>query len=128
MPIRTLEQLSLAKKVRSHVTAHPNQHDQRVWCEVGECGTNACIAGWTAILSGAEPFFGDAEDEQIETATVIFPGGRLEDVSLYARKMLGLGEFESRELFLTRNTAADALEYFDELIAAGEAALSGVSR
>jgi len=39
---------ALAYQVLDHIDAHPESWDQRTW----GCGTVACFAGWTVILSG----------------------------------------------------------------------------
>jgi hypothetical protein len=55
----------LAYRVLDHIDAHPEQHNQRVWIEDrGDCGTAACMAGWTCLLSGDQPrFHGDGDPE-----------------------------------------------------------------
>jgi hypothetical protein len=42
----------LAYRVLDHIDAHPRQWDQTTWIRDGECGTTACFAGWTVLLSG----------------------------------------------------------------------------
>ena len=44
----------LAYQVLDHIDAHPEQWDQETYYEVNECGTTACFAGWTVILSKVE--------------------------------------------------------------------------
>ena len=42
----------LGRKVLDHVTQHREQFDMRDWGGKDECGTVACLAGWTLLLSG----------------------------------------------------------------------------
>ena len=39
------------RKVQAHILAHPEKLDMDHWI----CGSAACIAGWTCLLSGCEP-------------------------------------------------------------------------
>lgn len=123
MPITTPEQLALAKHVRNHIAAHPEKHNQDFYFlepyeeenELG-CGTQACIAGWTAILSGARFAVG----AEVET-----PDGNL-NVEAYAAAALGINVTEADFLFETRrcgNPFAEARSrrYLEQLIADAEA-------
>jgi hypothetical protein len=43
----------LGRKVLDHVTAHREQFDMSEWgYNDPECGTKACLAGWTLLLNG----------------------------------------------------------------------------
>lgn len=44
----------LASLVYRYVTAHPERLDQCVYFGESECGTTACIAGWTCLLAGLD--------------------------------------------------------------------------
>ncbi|WP_067891307.1 hypothetical protein [Nocardia vaccinii] len=125
MPIQTLEQLALARKVRDHIKAHPAEHAQENWFRAGDhsCGTTACIAGWTAYFDGAELIIGlDGYVDHVETES-----GAGEHVADYALRALGLDRDEGEEEFFYDDNA-QALEYLDKLIADGEAAVSGATR
>lgn len=55
MPEQTLnvELLELLERVKAHIRAHPEQFDMLTFGRVDDpCGTTACIAGWSVILSG----------------------------------------------------------------------------
>ena len=128
MPITTREQLALAKRVRNHVRARPEQHDQghwyRRWNHCGICGTTACIAGWTAILNGAEliveqDWIGPVAEE------VRTESGDAEFIIFYAQGALGL-DFPERE-YLFYAAEGEAVAYLGDLIAAAETRLSGAS-
>ncbi len=55
----------LLEKVMLHIDDHPEQHDQGMWVSMADddergvmnrewawnCGTTACFAGWTALLT-----------------------------------------------------------------------------
>ncbi len=50
-----MENTELAKLVLKQVEAFPEQFDMNVWAwETAACGTTACLAGWTLMLSGWE--------------------------------------------------------------------------
>jgi hypothetical protein len=129
MPITTPEQLALAKRVHNLIAAHPEQHNQDFYfLEPGEeeneldCRTQACIAGWTAILNGA--YFTAGPD--VET-----PEG-VHNIEVYARESLGISVTEAEFLFAARrygNPYAEARSrrYLEQLIAEAEARLSGAS-
>lgn len=44
--------VELGKKVLEFITTHPERHNQNDWFEESssECGTTACVAGWTCII------------------------------------------------------------------------------
>jgi hypothetical protein len=44
----------LGRKVLDHVTAHRDQFNMLIWAEPAtpDCGTAACLGGWTLLLSG----------------------------------------------------------------------------
>lgn len=71
----------LAEAVLRHVLAHPEQHFQGTWTnrkyEPVDCGTTACLAGWTVILNAN-------------------PG----ETPVRAARRLGRGDFESTALAL----------------------------
>ena len=128
MPIQTAEQLALAKKVRDHIAEHPEQHDQACWYRQNECGTVACIAGWTAVPDGAQPDLILDEEDLDEAASVRLPDGSRRQIAGYARKALGLTENEAYQLFHRTPNEAVAAQALDKLIADGEAAVSGATR
>lgn len=47
--------VKLLRKVKRHILAEPRRLEMNSWCELSEtapCGTSACLAGWSGILSG----------------------------------------------------------------------------
>ena len=55
---------ALAYRVLDHIEAHPSEWYQGYWYKENSCGTTACFAGWTVLLSGqgveADEEHGDA--------------------------------------------------------------------
>lgn len=110
-----------AQTVLDHIEANPEKHDQSHWAQVGECGTAACIAGWTAVLCGGWEF---AQSDPIwneehvlsfkapgKTSTRMDPAG-------IAGKLLGLDDDDALgndalELFFIadKEAAKEALRY-----------------
>jgi hypothetical protein len=102
----------LAYKVLDHIDAHPEQWNQGVYIGSGECGTVGCFAGWTVLLSGAEPLYRDG-GSITEMAVV---DGRPHAVADLAEDLLGAsryvdqsdyeydGEYDGFDLFSACNT------------------------
>ena len=126
MPITTPEQLVLAQRVSAHVRAHPEQHAQGDWYQENNCGTTACVAGWTAILDGAELSKDFYDNGFVEANRVRNANGTSRLIANYAQEALGLTRDEAKNLFYSRERAA--LTYLDRLIAKGEDWLAGVGR
>lgn len=80
----------LAYRVLDHIDAHPEQWDQGTYIAKAECGTVACFAGWTVLLSGEQPYFG-RDDEWAETSYV--SAGATVYVSELAEELLGVSRF-----------------------------------
>lgn len=53
----------LAYQVIDHIDAHPEQWRQGLWIGQAQCGTIACFAGWTVLLSGFEPDYADGRTQ-----------------------------------------------------------------
>jgi hypothetical protein len=56
--------VELLDRTLNWITEHPEAHDQGEWLHRFEtdnpgptCGTQGCLAGWTAVLGGYEPYF-----------------------------------------------------------------------
>lgn len=72
-------------------------HYQGAFYEKDDCGTTACLAGWTGVLEGAVPLFINGVGGT--THTVRTTDGREMDVEFYAAEVLGLTRDERRDLF-----------------------------
>lgn len=68
----------LAQAVLDHVTKHPEKHKQSTWVvggtaedyydpKINECGTTACLAGWTVLLNAPDGVT-RAEDARVRIA------------------------------------------------------------
>ncbi|MDQ1625761.1 MAG: hypothetical protein QOJ49_1259 [Actinomycetota bacterium] len=102
----------LAYAVLDHIEAHPERHDQGSFLRpsldlrlmydrvgrldvtaeiaVEHCGTTACFAGWTALLSGKTlNHEGDVRTD----------GDRSADIAYTAQSLLGIGAADSWHLF-----------------------------
>lgn len=110
--------IPLARKVLEHIEAHPDEHDQAHFASRNDCGTTACIAGHTLLLSGQYElgeFDGD-EFDFIESAT-----GEVVVASDTATEMLGLNECQRYRLFFELQHEGEAVDYLRSLITAAEA-------
>lgn len=97
---------ALAYAVLDHIDAHPEEWNQAVWFrrpQVG-CGTTACFAGWTSLLSGDEPDWAHAYQRQ--TDGVISDGRSLYIVGR-AMGLLGIDDHQADALFYGANTRED---------------------
>lgn len=91
-----------AELVLEHVLAHRNQHSQSAYGyrdpSDPECGTVACLAGWTVLLFSP---VGDVTwDPDGYLHGVLIPGTvRRGDPSIAAQRLLGLTSVEAITLF-----------------------------
>jgi hypothetical protein len=98
----------LAWRVLDHIDVHPEQWNQGLYIGKAECGTVACFAGWTVLLSGARPVYGVFN----ETATIEVDDRRL-SVAEYAEELLGVSRWANEDtedewdLFYEGNTRDD---------------------
>jgi hypothetical protein len=100
----------LAWRVLDHIDAHPEQWNQGLYIGKAECGTVGCFAGWTVLLSGAQPIYGATTGYQTAYIEV---DGRFKHVGDYAEELLGVsrwadeGTDEEWDLFHEGNTRED---------------------
>lgn len=64
----------LAYRVLDQIDLDPNGWVQEVWISRADCGTVACFAGWTCLLSGDHPARAD-EDGEAEYVQVAWSDG-----------------------------------------------------
>lgn len=89
----------LAQKVLDHIEAHPERHDQHRWVDNPyDCGTSACLAGWTVLLNAQEGEL--PADTRVRLAHELSVDGNWESVA--AKLLLG-DEFEPE--WLTRDVS-----------------------
>lgn len=88
------------------VQAHPDSHNQGVWARRTECGTAACLAGWTVVLADiALDWDGDGACETAD-------GELISDV---AQNLLGLEDYYADWLFGGGNTLDDLWRIAEEI-------------
>lgn len=96
---------TLAYRVLDHIDAHPESWNQLDWItrpDGADCGTAACFAGWTALLSGDQPRW--ARDWSVRTDYVLDPDGERRDISVRASELLGINDEQADDLFCAVNT------------------------
>ena len=108
------------KALRTTVEADRDRLNMANWAVKHTCGTTLCLAGFAAVLSGAELNFDDERayhffDGRTTTAFTT-TGETVEDV---AREFLELDEEDAAELFYT-NDEDLALDKLDHLIEYGD--------
>lgn len=101
----------LAYRVLDHIDAHPEQWEQDIYIGKAECGTVACFAGWTVLLSGEKPFFGQ-HDTGTETSWLDHDGNRVHvparaEELLRASRWAREGYDDEEDLFSGANNRAD---------------------
>lgn len=84
----TTPNAELAYKVLDHIDAHPEQWRQDLYIGKAECGTVACFAGWTCLLSGYQPLFPYAS--AFSTSEL---EGQRDSVSERAQDLLGISRW-----------------------------------
>lgn len=109
--------------LRFFLEQNPEKLEQRQWVIAPEaefardhkdmkftCGTVACVAGWTSLLSGDRVRQGDAEmllgpefEHRFRVGSVTTPDGRIMHVGDRAMEVLGLSERVATALFHTNN-------------------------
>ncbi len=97
--------VELALEVKRHILEHPETADMSRW----QCGTTACIAGWTVLLGYALPgeSLDDACDRHYnETARI---GGYAE----IACRLLDIPDDESDFLFYSADWDEDLANLYD---------------
>lgn len=90
----------LLTKVLDHITAHPEEHDQRSWAiRKDGCGTACCVAGWAVVMSGHEFAWWEWSDGDVADETVDH-----ELIGHVAQRELGLTYEQARLMFRGDNT------------------------
>lgn len=134
MGTKTPEQTALAYEVLDFCLANPDKHDQSYWllpgpidarpasaerCAVDAaqasnwCGTTACYAGWTVLLSGkriAWSMWGIREEGSSPWVTET-----VSSVAGVAMRMLGLTYMEAHEVFQVAQTPDDVADEIERI-------------
>lgn len=107
--------IELMTKVRDHVVAHPEQHNQGMWAEKTECGTTACAAGWTLLLGNPEVAREYAAEEVFTFAGVVRRFLGFASVVSAAGSLLGIDRNQAHKLFYAA-THEGAIAVMNKLI------------
>lgn len=104
----------LAWRTMDQINAHPELHRQGWWFTRQECGTAACFAGWTCLLSGDTPRASenDLSDESSWVVTSVGTVLRAEDRAI---ALLGITESAADELFAGGNDREDLRDIVTEI-------------
>lgn len=88
------------------------------------CPTAACVAGWTAIVTGGKMLVpvevANGGDARVDSAEMVDTKGVVRDISQYARQTLGLTSDEADHLFAAHWSNGQVLDHLDNIMAAGE--------
>lgn len=110
----------LAYRVLDAIDADPKSWDQGTWASRAGCGTSACFAGWTCILSGDTPKFWPDEAD----AEYVYTGDEERWIPARAADLLHvnqslvfdhLGTIGERRLFDSGNTREDLGRLVEEI-------------
>lgn len=108
--------IELMTKVRDHVVAHPEQHDQGTWARKTECGTTACAAGWTLLLGNPEVAREYADEEVFTFTGVVRRVFGSPSVADAAANLLDIDAYQADMLFIQAKTHEGAVAVMNELI------------
>lgn len=113
--------IPLIRKVMEYLTAHPEEHDQLVWAQRTPCGTTACMAGHTVLLTGGQFLWsGDQADYCILPGDDFVARHEVDDA---AQDALGLTTTQAVTLFYECDTL-DELWRYVEFITGGQVSRS----
>lgn len=108
--------IELMTKVRDHVVAHPEQHDQEIWAKKTECGTIACSAGWTLLLGNPEVARQYADEEAFTFTGVVRRFYSSLSVADAAAGLLDIDAYQADMLFIQALTREGAVAVMNKLI------------
>jgi hypothetical protein len=109
----------ILRKALEHITAHPEEWDQRRWASKTLCGTSCCLAGTILAQQGYNFVFpeGDWDTEYVtkdDGPTEYIP--RVAAEALLGRPIIHWGEYQDvSELWLGSNTLPDLWRKASEL-------------
>jgi hypothetical protein len=83
----------LLLKVKEHFLQHPEQLSMCTWVKDAECGTVACLAGWTCLLGVPGIRF-------VRDGHAVLPSGEEVSIPHFAGTLLGIEEGRLGRLFL----------------------------
>lgn len=106
----------LIRKLREHIAAHPEEHDQAWWGIRTSCGTTLCAGGRTVELAGWRPLWIFFDGEYFFRRCSHPEAGEVLRVSDVAERELGLTAGEAAHLFFEVKDRAGVLAYLDQLL------------
>lgn len=126
----------LIDKVMDYLREHPKEWDQRYWVESTPCGTTACFAGHTMLLSGytvrkvrrgCDESASEDHDcdphacDRMVTKFFAPDGRRIDDEDIEAGRLLGLSRWDGGTIFYQTSItdAEDMQEIIDNIRAKG---------
>jgi hypothetical protein len=86
--------IPLLEQVMAFIKDHPEKHDQGTW--INDCGTAACFAGWTVLLTGWQQSSVDTDE--------VWKDGSRRFVGSVAREELDLTDADADLMFAGQNT------------------------
>ncbi len=87
---------ALLREVLAYIELHPESWDQRIWGRVHACGTVACLAGWTYVLTSNDWGLQRWGQLNWDRSPSVF---EVSGVAAYARDKLGLTDAQAWGLF-----------------------------
>jgi hypothetical protein len=103
----------LAYRVLDHITAHPKEWNQTIYLRKDHCGTAACFAGWTVLLSGDRPNWSEGWPAHGGEVTDVVTAAQSPDsvcVSDRATELLDITSWDAFGLFDANNSMDDLCE------------------
>jgi hypothetical protein len=110
--------IELLQRLRRQLVGHPESHDQGEWGNRSACGTQACAAGWTLVLTGNARWreYGDgryALHANTESGSVPDAAGDLLDIDLVEREYLFYHAQDQLETLAVIDTLIDGGNVID---------------
>ncbi len=94
--------VEVLRKELEFITGNQEKWNQEIWAgATNECGTTACLAGWTVIHAGYEPDYFRYSEGLYNAETVNHCSISISDA---ARKKLDISLVEGDSLFYAKNT------------------------
>jgi hypothetical protein len=112
VPMTHTVNVPLLRKVLEHVTAHPEEWNQKWWATKtteSSCGTACCVAGWAVSWAGHD-FKWDSNGE----ASVYIRERDARAIPHVAQELLGLNPEQAGILFFSGNTLPMLWEFANE--------------
>jgi hypothetical protein len=114
-----VEELRLIVK---QIEAHPETWYQRTWAKQESCGTSFCVAGHAVYRAGYDVLWGEMLGDTSTATDCAHPESQaVVSISVMARELLGLTEYQSGTLFNGSNSLDDIKAVVEALAVVEEA-------